>query len=261
MKTKLNKTLRQKKFFAGKTNDKTCAVFTLIELLVVIAIIAILASMLLPVLSSARLKAKSIACTSHLKQLSAGFISYSDHHDEWLLPGNTSSGATESSSRAWVYALHELMFDKAISSPIATGISDFKILFCPVESIGLGPHPDGLFQYGHFTANSVILGSSFTSIANVPTRKMTGVYSSSKALILLDNARISGYRLNSYSAFTGTSVAYRHDRPGGALSGTTVLYGGNRTNGAYLDGHVETIQRSTMTTEKSYEGLKNKPID
>jgi len=84
---------------------KTREAFTLVELLVVIAVIAILAGLLLPVLSSAKNRSRRAICLNNQRQLDLGWQMYADENS-----GNLASNAwafrsglaTESPSNSWV---------------------------------------------------------------------------------------------------------------------------------------------------------------
>jgi len=90
--------------------------FTLIELLVVVAIIALLISILLPSLSSAKKQAQTVACMSNLDQVMKAIRMYQDEHFGWLPqsynPDNDYQPGSLWSEAAWGVSKKDLWFYK-----------------------------------------------------------------------------------------------------------------------------------------------------
>ncbi|MEI6197288.1 MAG: prepilin-type N-terminal cleavage/methylation domain-containing protein, partial [Verrucomicrobiota bacterium] len=84
------------------TNRPQRTGFTLIELLVVIAIIAILAALLMPSLSKARMRAQAISCLNNTRQLGLACQLYTDDHDNFLPYNLGMNGTSLRTNLNWV---------------------------------------------------------------------------------------------------------------------------------------------------------------
>ncbi len=79
---------------SAKRNSRLSRGFTLIELLVVIAIIAILAALLLPALTRAKLKAQSVQCMNNNRQLAIAWRMYTEDNNDTLLYASSDPPST-----------------------------------------------------------------------------------------------------------------------------------------------------------------------
>lgn len=106
--------------------------FSLVELLVVISIIATLATMLLPTLSRAKEKARTITCVNNLRQIGISLRLYVDDHRDRFPP----SRVTNKSVRATIGGRDPILrlapyFVPARQRPLFTYLEASEVYRCP----------------------------------------------------------------------------------------------------------------------------------
>ena len=203
-------------------NSKERSAFSLIELLVTISIIAILAAILLPVLSSARRKAQRVTCQSNLRQLSVATFLYSqDNSDNLPFAWYDDSDASENNFFALLTPLlYRVDFD---------GYGDFesKVFMCPKRMTEplVGPNPMRI-SYGMNAYNSI-------EFPDPHTRRLAQVPNPSGTLMIADIA--FAYNHPPIKRPDPDQVGYKHD---------------SKANIIFFDGHAaanSVLQTNTVT--------------
>jgi prepilin-type processing-associated H-X9-DG protein/prepilin-type N-terminal cleavage/methylation domain-containing protein len=109
--------------------------FTLVELLVVIGIIALLVSILLPVLGRARRAAQQVTCASNLRSIGQAYAMYVSDYKGAMLPGEMRQVDPQNPANTIVYSLWYMGLRPYVSKLATTGDLNRSIAVwrCPAD--------------------------------------------------------------------------------------------------------------------------------
>ena len=237
--------------------------FTLIELLVVICIIAILASMLLPALQSARESASTATCISNLGQFSKAYQMYATSYNDYM-PALTDgqSGSSCTWEKALIAALGQ---DPDKNSPVknsffcdADASSETASVGGNKKSYSLNNLKDAVHpRIPNTLGPSGKLATKDGNLGYISGNKTTSVYTASDLIIIGENASPTN---NIGSAkFSKSDSSSTPDSPGSAspiLQYVQILKRATSHNTAgelYLDGHARHIKpQQTLPTSSTF---------
>ena len=239
--------------------------FTLIELLVVIAIIAILAAMLLPALSAAKNKAKTIACASNNKQIGLALMMYVGDNNDFLPPLNElnyNKAVATHNTNWWFRYLSGYVTSASTSNNVwrCTAVLDGDIQAATVSAYsapceGYGPLEDTVNS-----ANGIIRYYLDTSLNVQGSRKMSTINRTSQIWLVGDVGRPNGAAqatVNQYpSGGYYTDVTTVKPVVGSGWTTATnykqaACRHNQRANFSFCDGHVETWTWSDLANDKN----------